>query len=104
MKYKRRFSLYKYLFKQQMAHTVRWFIKHIILKISDWSHNTSICIAKVLINNASYVDFSYLRIVFWTAMLKRGKQRKPVLIIKTSEMHYFSNLFWYRTLTSRQSA
>ena len=30
--------------------------------------------------------------------LKRGKQRKLILLIKTNKMHYFSNLFWYRTL------
>jgi len=93
--------LYKYLFQQQMAPTVRSCIKHVKLKIPDWSHNTSICIIKVLINNASHVDFSYLRIVFLASELKRGKQRKPVLIIKTNEMHYFSNLFWYRPLASR---
>jgi hypothetical protein len=28
----------------------------------------------------------------------KDRDCKIILIIKTNEMHYFSNLFWYRTL------
>ena len=53
---------------------------------------------KVLVNNARCVDFSYLRIIVSACEVKRGNKRKLFLIIKTNEMHHFSNLFWCTTL------